>query len=108
LAAFYEPGAGEVFDPVDLTRRCVESGARSLLLDEHSLPGEFFRLSTGTAGELLHHLGKYRLRLAAVVADPTAHSVRFQEFVREANRGGVFRFFSSRVAALDWLEHVSS
>lgn len=87
--------------------RCIESGARSLLLDEHAIPEEFFDLETGAAGELLHHLGKYRLRLAAVVPHPAEHPARFREFLREANRGSAFRFFPSRDEALDWLKHAS-
>jgi hypothetical protein len=83
---------------------CVESGARSVLLDEDALPAEFFDLSTLLAGELLHKLTTYRIRLAGVVPDPSVHSTRFQQFVREANAGRQFRFFSTRQEAIGWLE----
>jgi len=32
------------------------------------------------------------------------HSLRFQEFLREANRGRQFRFFPTREEAIQWLE----
>jgi hypothetical protein len=86
-----------------LVAGCIESGARSLLLDGDSLPGAFFDLATRFAGDLLHGLSKYRLRLAAVVPDATVHPVRFQEFLRETNRGEQFRFFTTRQEAVEWL-----
>jgi hypothetical protein len=73
-------------------------------LDDGAIPREFFDLSTRVAGELLHRLGIYGIRLAAVVPDPTTHSVPFQDFVREANRGGPYRFFANRSEAMAWLE----
>jgi hypothetical protein len=83
---------------------CLETGARSLLLDENALPAEFFDLSTGLAGALLQKLANYGIRLAAVVPDPSAHSPRFQELAREASTGSMFRFFRTRQQAIDWLE----
>lgn len=103
MALYFEPAPGEPFDPTELVAMCVENGSRSLLLDEQALPAAFFDLSTGVAGELLHNLSKYRLRLAAVVPNAAAHSARFQDFLRESNRGQEFRFFSNRLAAIDWL-----
>ena len=90
--------------PSTRIRPSRESGAEGLLLDEPALAPAFFDLSTGVAGELLHQLGKYRIRLAAVVPDPTRHSERFQTFVRESNRGRQARFFADRAAALAWLD----
>jgi hypothetical protein len=102
--AFFEPDASLPFDPADVFTRCVEAGAPALLLDSAAFPPEFFDLSTGIAGELLHKLSTYRIRLAGVVPDPSAHSERFAEFVRESNRGSQFRFFETREQAVAWLE----
>jgi hypothetical protein len=99
----FEPEAGAEVTANSLLAGCVESGARALLLDSGALPEAFFDLATGFAGDLLHGLSKYGLRLAAVVPDPTVHPVRFQEFLREANRGNQFRFFATRQEALTWL-----
>lgn len=104
MKAFYEFDDTSAFDPADVVVRCIENSGPALLLDSDALPPEFFDLSSGVAGELLHKLGNYRLRLAAVVPDPSVHSARFQDFHRESNRGRQFRFFETRQEAIDWLE----
>ena len=104
MSDYFEPAPGQAFDPMAIFTACVESGASSLLLDKSALPAEFFDLSTGLAGELLHKLTTYRMRLAGVVADLEVHSIRFQEFAHEANRGQQYRFFSDRQSAIEWLE----
>jgi hypothetical protein len=107
VSKHFEPAPGTPFDPNALVASCIESGARSLLLDEPAFPPAFFDLETGIAGELLHHLSKYRLRLAAVVPDLATRPERFQEFALEANRGEQYRFFNDRRAAVAWLAFVS-
>jgi hypothetical protein len=92
------------FDPTAVVTSCIESGAQSLFADEASLPAEFFDLSSGLAGGLLHRLSLYQARMAGVVSDLSAHSVHFQAFVREANRGEQFRFLRTRQEAILWLE----
>ena len=98
-----DPGTGS-FDPAGVVASCIESGAHALLIDRAALPDAFFDLSSGVAGELLHRLSVYGIRLAAVVPDPAAHSQPFQDFLREANRGKQFRFFTRREDAVHWLE----
>lgn len=102
--SYHEPGPTDALDARALVVSCIEGGSSAILLDAAALPPEFFDLSTRVAGELLHQLGKYGLRLAAVLADPTAHSGPFQAFVVEANRGGRVRFFPTRDEAILWLE----
>lgn len=102
-ARYFEPAEGASFDPHDVATRCIESGTGALLLNEPAMPPEFFDLSTRVAGELVHRLSVYRIRLAAVVPDLSAHSAAFQDFVREANRGRQFRFFPTRAEAIRWL-----
>lgn len=104
MADYFEPDPGAPLDPSEILTGCVESGSRAVLLDEDGLPSEFFDLSSRVAGELLHKLSTYRLRLAAVVPDPAVHSSAFQDFAREANRGLQFRFFSTRAEAIRWLQ----
>jgi hypothetical protein len=101
---YFEAQVAGPFEPTALLTSCIENGARSLLLDEGVIPVDFFDLSTGLAGELLHKLTAYRICLAGVVPDPSIHSVRFQDFAREANRGTQYRFFPTRQEAIDWLE----
>ena len=100
---YFEPAPGTAEDPNALVVACIEGGAHCLLLDSQAIPAAFFDLSSGYAGELLHQLGKYRMRLAAVVPDASLHSQPFQDFCREANSGNQFRFFPSRADALAWL-----
>jgi hypothetical protein len=88
--------------------RCIEHGARALLLDRDALPAAFFDLSTGVAGELVQKLTNYHIRMAGVVPDLSVHSPRFREFAREANAGQQFRFFATRGAAIEWLESEKS
>jgi hypothetical protein len=84
--------------------QCVENGSRSVLFDRDALPPAFFDLSSGVAGELLHRLSTYGVRMAAVVPNPSRCSRSFQDFVQEANRGSQFRFFPTRPEAIQWLE----
>ena len=104
MLAYFEAGPTHPFDPMAIVAGCIECGAQSLLLAEKALSAEFFDLSIGLAGELVHKLAIYRIRMAGVVPDPSAHSLRFQEFAREANRGRPFRFFSTHQEAVDWLD----
>ena len=101
MAAFFEC---EVADPVAALIRCIEQGSRALLMDRSALPDAFFDLSTGVAGELAQKLANYGVRMAGVVPDLAAHSVRFREFAREASAGTQLRFFATREEAVAWLE----
>ena len=92
------------FDPTAVVVGCVESGARLLLADHGALPPAFFDLSSGVAGELLHRLSMYGIRMAGVVPDPTIHSRPFQDFLRETNYGTQVRFFATRGESVRWLE----
>jgi hypothetical protein len=104
MKKYFEAHAADKFDPTQIFRDCIENGAASLLLDHPALPVEFFDLSNGLAGELLHKLSVYHMCMAAVIPDLTVHSASFQAFVSEANRGEQFRFFPTRQEAVDWLE----
>ena len=101
---YVEPAQDKRLDISDLVASCFESEVWSALLDQRVLPPEFFDLRTGFAGELLHKLTMYRIRLAAVVPDASIYSANFQAFLREANRGSEFRFFPTREEAVAWLE----
>lgn len=96
----YRPAGDGRFDPVTA---CIEGGATRLLLDADALPPEFFDLSTGVAGALVQRLTQYEIRMAGVVPDRSIHSGPFQDFAREADRGGWFRFFPTREQAVEWL-----
>jgi hypothetical protein len=101
----FEPPQLSLSDPAEVATICIESGSQLILVDEVNLPAAFFDLSSGMAGELLHRLSLYQLRMAVVVADLTSRSERFQEFAREADRGRMCRFFATREAAAAWLQN---
>jgi PadR family transcriptional regulator AphA len=104
---YAEPGEGVPFEADSLVSTCIEGGAGALLLDAPIVPAPFFDLRTRLAGELLHGLSKYRLRLAVVVPDLTVHSQIFQDFAHESNQGHQTRFFASRGEAVAWLESLN-
>ena len=99
----FKPQYTDAFDPLAVVTNCIENGAQSLLFDHGTLPPAFFDLSSGVAGALLHRLSIYEMQMAGVVPDPSSHSPRFQEFMREANRGRQYRFFPNREEAIEWL-----
>jgi hypothetical protein len=103
MCPYFEVKPSVPFDPTAIIQGCAENDADCLLFDEHSLPPEFFDLSSGLAGELLHRLSIYYMRMAAVVPDLAVHSANFQAFAGEANKGEQFRFFSTREQAVRWL-----
>ena len=104
MSSFFEAAGGRPVNPVVALIACIEQGSRALLLDRDALSAAFFDLSSGVAGELVQKLVNYGVRMAAVVPDLAVHSPRFQEFVREANKGGQFHFCATRQEAIDWLE----
>ena len=106
MSLFYEYDPRLPFDPIALFTRCIENGSDSLLLDETTLPPEFFDLSSQLLGELLHKLSVYQMHLAIVISDITDHSPNFQSFAHEANKGGKIRIFPTRQEAIGWLESV--
>ena len=99
----FQPQADAAFSGAAVVTQCIESGARAVLLDRDALPAAFFDLSSGVAGDLVHRLTLYGIRMAAVVPDVGSHSGPFQDFVREADRGTQFRFFPTRGEAAAWL-----
>ena len=90
-------------EALDLVAVCEENGADRLLLHSESLTENFFRLSTGLAGEILQKFVNYHIRVAAVIPLNLVNQGRFQEMVLEANRGNQFRVFQSREKAEQWL-----
>jgi len=90
--------------PADAVIRCIEEEQNGILLDESNAPGEYFDLSSGLLGELLHKLSTYRLPLALVVSRPENYSDNFQSFLTEANRGNAIQSFANRDEAEDWLK----
>jgi hypothetical protein len=76
-----------------------------LLLDEAQLGPHFFDLRTGLAGEMFQKFTDYRVRLALVIADLSAHGGRFGELAHEHRAHNVIRFFANQQLARRWLSY---
>jgi len=79
-------------------------GLDGLLLTEADLSPEFFRLSSGLAGEAFQKFTNYRLRVALVLPDFGAYGERFAELAREHARHPLIRFVRSEEEGWRWLE----
>lgn len=89
-------------DVADAIAACVN--AKGLIITEADLGLEFFDLRTGLAGELFQKVMNYRLRVAIVVPDPSAHGERFGELAHEHASHGTIRFVRSKAEAESWLD----
>lgn len=98
----------DTFNPAITVEGCIENGFSELLIDNDSIPQEFFDLSNGLTGALVHRLTVYGIRMAVVIPDSTVYSRSFQDFVREANKGKQFRFALTRKDAIAWLNDAST
>ncbi|HEX5735730.1 MAG TPA: DUF4180 domain-containing protein [Blastocatellia bacterium] len=89
-------------DIPDAVAACLN--AKGLILTEDDLAREFFDLRSGLAGELFQKFMNYKLRVAIVVPDPTAHGERFGELAYEHASHGMIRIVRSKDEAKVWLD----
>jgi len=90
-------------DAVDLVAACGENGAQRLMVFAENLSKDFYRLSSGVAGNILLKFAIYRIRVAAVLTPELVNQGRFREMVIETNRGNQFRVFYEQSKAEKWL-----
>jgi hypothetical protein len=76
-------------DASDLVGTAWSHQANLVVVPVERLDPEFFRLSTGIAGEITQKLVNYRLRLAVIgdISEHVAGSDALRDFVWESNRG---------------------
>ena len=85
-----------------------ETGCEALILPKEALSEEFFRLSTGLAGEVLQKFTNYGMKLA-IVGDFSGYTSKpLQDFIRESNEGRHVCFQPDEGAALAWLERAGA
>lgn len=78
----------------------------ALVLPKAALSEDFFRLSTGLAGEVLQKFVNYQMK-AAIVGDFSAYTSKpLQDFIRESNRGRTVFFLPTEKEALEKLAAV--
>lgn len=80
-----------------------ETGCEALILPKATLAEDFFRLSTGLAGEVLQKFTNYQMKLA-IVGDFSCYTSKpLQDFIRENNRGKTVFFLSTEEEAVEKL-----
>jgi hypothetical protein len=92
-------------DPRDLNdviSKAWEHRAALVVVPVGRLGDDFFRLSTGIAGEIVQKFANYHLRLAILgdISRYVAQSTALSDFVRESNRGDQI-WFMANIEELD-------
>ena len=87
-------------DASDLVGAAWSHQANLITVPVERLDPEFFRLSTGIAGEIMQKLVNYRLRLAVIgdISEQLAASNALRDFVWESNRGDQIWFLADEQA----------
>ena len=88
---------------LELVGICGEEGTDRLMLHSANLSSDFFKLSTGMAGNILLKFVNYSIRVAAVLTPEQVNQGKFYEFALETNRGTQFCIFYNRQEAEEWL-----
>jgi hypothetical protein len=81
--------------PDDILDLIADIGSKKcdrIIIHEINLHKDFFRLSTGLAGDMLQKFSNYRVRLAIVGDFSKYTSKSLQDFIRESNRGNLVFF----------------
>lgn len=90
-------------DAIDLVAACGENDTQWLMVFADNLSDDFYRLSSGVAGNILLKFSNYHIRVAAVLTPELVNQGRFREMVIETNRGNQFRVFYGTAEAERWL-----
>ena len=92
-------------DASDLVGTAWSHQANTIAVPVERLDPEFFRLSTGIAGEITQKLVNYRLRLAVIgdISEHVAESNALGDFVWESNRGDQIWFVADEQALAEKL-----
>ena len=94
--------SGDAMDLIATAR--YETGCEALILPKGSLHEDFFRLSTGLAGEVLQKFVNYGMRVAIVGDFSHYTSKPLQDFIRESNRGRTVFFAGTEAEAMEKLK----
>lgn len=90
-------------DALELVAICGENDTNRLMFHGENLSDNFFQLKTGLAGSILQKFANYHLKAVAVISPEQVNQGRFKEMAIEANRGNLFRIYSDRKEAEEWL-----
>lgn len=81
-----------------------EKGCSRIILDKKSICEEFFRLSSGIAGEVLQKFVNYHTKLAVIGDFSNYTSKPLHDFIYECNRGNDIFFAGNLDQAIEKLE----
>jgi hypothetical protein len=74
-------------DALDLMGDLISDNCSSMIIHENNFHGDFFRLHTGLAGDILQKFSNYNFKLAIVGDFSKYDSKNLQDFIRESNKG---------------------
>ncbi|EHQ89279.1 DUF4180 domain-containing protein [Desulfosporosinus youngiae] len=80
-----------------------ESGCNRIVINKEAITEDFFKLSTGLAGEILQKFVNYRVKLA-IVGDFSGYTSKpLKDFIYECNHGNHVFFVVSEDEAIEKL-----
>jgi hypothetical protein len=79
-------------DAVDLLGEAGSEGCSRIIIYERNLHPDFFKLTTGLAGDILQKFSNYRCKLAIIGEFSKFKSKSLQDFIRESNKGNTVFF----------------
>ncbi|MDR1628991.1 MAG: DUF4180 domain-containing protein [Oscillospiraceae bacterium] len=80
-----------------------EAGCNRIALFQENLPGDFFVLRTGLAGEVLQKFMNYHMKLAVIGDFSAVASKPLRDFIFESNNGRDVFFAASEEEAVERL-----
>ena len=84
-----------VQDALDLLGDASYNESNRIILHEKNICPDFFKLSTGLAGEILQKCVNYHVKLAIVGKFEKYNSNSLKAFILECNRGSQFYFVNN-------------
>ena len=81
-----------------------EYGAQKVLINKSAVAEEFFKLSSGLAGEIVQKFVNYHFKLAIVGDFSHYTSEPLKAYMYESNRGKHLFFAATEEDALQWLK----
>ncbi len=94
---------GDLQDALDLIGDASYNGAHRIIIKEENIISDFFRLSSGIAGEILQKCVNYNVKLAIIGSWDKPMSQSLRAFIIECNRGNQFFFVESFQKAKEML-----
>lgn len=90
-------------DALDLISVTYEHDTDLVLIHADALSGDFFKLRSGVAGEILQKFVNYQRKAALIISSSDTVKGKARELLAETNKGNAFRTFGSMEEAESWL-----